>query len=42
VELLCDPGTFIELDKFVTHRCTDFGMAEQKIPATAWSPATAW
>ena len=28
---LCDPGTFVELDKFVTHRCTDFGMAEQKI-----------
>jgi propionyl-CoA carboxylase beta chain len=32
VELLCDPGTFTELDKFVTHRCIDFGMAEQKIP----------
>src|SRR5258708_2927770 len=31
VELLCDPGTFVELDRFVTHRCTDFGMAENKI-----------
>ena len=31
IELLCDPGTFVELDKFVTHRCTDFGMAENKI-----------
>jgi len=32
LELLFDPGTFVEIDKFVTHRCTDFGMAEQKIP----------
>ena len=31
VELLCDPGTFVEMDKFVTHRCTDFGMAGSKI-----------
>jgi propionyl-CoA carboxylase beta chain len=31
VELFCDRGTFVELDQFVTHRCTDFGMAEQKI-----------
>ncbi|MCS6914297.1 MAG: acyl-CoA carboxylase subunit beta [Myxococcales bacterium] len=31
LELLCDPGSFTELDKFVTHRCADFGMAEQKI-----------
>ena len=28
---MCDRGSFVELDKFVTHRCTDFGMAEQKI-----------
>jgi propionyl-CoA carboxylase beta chain len=32
VDLLCDPGTFTEIDKFVTHRCTDFGMADNKIP----------
>ena len=32
IELLCDPGSFVELDKLVTHRCTDFGMAEQVIP----------
>ncbi len=32
IDLLCDPGSFVELDKFVTHRCSDFGMAEQKIP----------
>jgi propionyl-CoA carboxylase beta chain len=32
IELLFDPGTFEEIDKFVTHRCLDFGMAEQVIP----------
>ena len=31
VELLFDPGSFVEIDKFVTHRCTDFGMQDQKI-----------
>ncbi|MEM6456588.1 MAG: carboxyl transferase domain-containing protein, partial [Acidobacteriota bacterium] len=25
VELLLDPGTFVELDALVTHRCRDFG-----------------
>jgi propionyl-CoA carboxylase beta chain len=32
VGLLFDPGTFQEMGVFVTHRCTDFGMAERKIP----------
>ncbi|HEY1964267.1 MAG TPA: acyl-CoA carboxylase subunit beta, partial [Acidobacteriaceae bacterium] len=32
VELLLDPGTFEETDKFVTHRATDFGMDKQRIP----------
>jgi propionyl-CoA carboxylase beta chain len=32
VELLFDPGTFEEFDKLVTHRCQDFGMAEQIVP----------
>jgi len=32
IELLFDPGTFEETDKFVTHRCLDFGMAEQVVP----------
>src|ERR671919_1718690 len=32
IDLLFDPGTFEEIDKFVTHRCTDFGMAEQVVP----------
>src|SRR3954470_5941141 len=31
IDLLVDPGSFIELDRFVTHRCTDFGMEEQKV-----------
>ena len=31
VELLFDPGSFVEIDKFVVHRCTDFEMDEQKI-----------
>ena len=31
IDLLLDPGRFVELDRFVTHRCTDFGMEEQKI-----------
>ncbi len=30
VELLLDPGSFVELDKFVTHRSTDFGMDKSK------------
>jgi propionyl-CoA carboxylase beta chain len=32
VQFLLDDGTFEELDQFVEHRCTDFGMAEQRIP----------
>ncbi len=32
MERLFDPGTFEELDKLVTHRCTDFGMAHHIIP----------
>ena len=31
IEQLMDPGTFVELDKFVTHRCIDFGMEKKKI-----------
>ncbi len=30
VEFLLDEGTFEETDRFVTHRATDFGIAEQK------------
>ncbi|HYV56214.1 MAG TPA: carboxyl transferase domain-containing protein, partial [Candidatus Nitrosopolaris sp.] len=32
LDLLLDPGSFVELDRFKTHRCTDFGMTERKIP----------
>jgi propionyl-CoA carboxylase beta chain len=32
IDLLFDPGTFEELDKLVTHRCLDFGMADQIVP----------
>jgi len=31
IEFLLDEGTFEETDKLVTHRSTDFGMAEHKI-----------
>jgi propionyl-CoA carboxylase beta chain len=30
IDLFFDPGTFVELDRFVTHRCTDFGMEKKK------------
>ena len=40
VELLMDEGSFEEFDMFVEHQCTDFGMADQKIPGdgvvTGW------
>ncbi len=32
VELLLDPGSFVEVDAFVTHRCRDFGMESNSIP----------
>jgi propionyl-CoA carboxylase beta chain len=32
IDLLFDPGSFEEVDKLVTHRCRDFGMADQIIP----------
>ncbi len=31
VKLLLDPGTFVEMDKYVTHRATDFDMSKKKI-----------
>ena len=30
IDLLLDEGSFEEFDMFVTHRCTDFGMEQQK------------
>ena len=32
IDLLFDPGSFVELDRFKTHRCTDFDMDKQKTP----------
>jgi propionyl-CoA carboxylase beta chain len=32
VELLLDPGSFVEVDALVAHRCRDFRMDEQRIP----------
>ena len=32
IDLLFDSGTFEEIDRFVTHRCSDFGMADQVVP----------
>lgn len=32
IDFLLDEGTFEETDKFVTHRTTDFGMADHVIP----------
>ncbi|HEV8358528.1 MAG TPA: acyl-CoA carboxylase subunit beta [Gemmatimonadales bacterium] len=32
LDLLLDPDSFVELDRFVTHRCTDFGLADQQYP----------
>src|SRR5438094_6229804 len=31
LELLLDPGSFTEIDKFVVHQSHDFGMAEQRV-----------
>ncbi|MCB9913631.1 MAG: acyl-CoA carboxylase subunit beta [Planctomycetes bacterium] len=31
IDLLVDEGSFVELDRFVTHRCTDFDMQSQQI-----------
>jgi acetyl-CoA carboxylase carboxyltransferase component len=31
IECLFDPGTFEEIDPFIVHRCTDFGLDEYKV-----------
>jgi len=33
LEKLFDEGTFVELDMFVKHRCTNFGMEKKDLPA---------
>ena len=32
IDVLLDEGSFEEWDMFVEHRCTDFGMEDQKVP----------
>jgi len=32
LDLLLDEGSFVELDRFVTHRATDFGLDQQLVP----------
>ena len=32
LDMLFDPNTFVEVDAFVTHRCTEFDMAETEAP----------
>ena len=31
LDVLLDPGSFVEIDRFVKHRCSNFGMEKQKI-----------
>ena len=33
IEKLFDEGTFVELDQFVKHRCTNFGQEKKDLPA---------
>jgi len=32
INMLLDEGSFEEVDMFLTHRCTDFGMEKKSIP----------
>ncbi len=32
MNMFFDEGTFVELDQFVTHRCTNFGMEKKSLP----------
>jgi acetyl-CoA carboxylase carboxyltransferase component len=32
IEAILDPGSFVELDAFLTHQCHDFGMERNRIP----------
>src|SRR5437867_7897324 len=31
IDILVDPGSFVEMDRFVVHQTTDFGMTDKKI-----------
>ena len=32
LDVLLDPGSFVEMDRFVSHRCTNFGMEKTVVP----------
>ncbi|WP_413289433.1 acyl-CoA carboxylase subunit beta [Bdellovibrio sp. HCB337] len=32
LDILLDPGSFVEMDRFVTHRCTNFGLEKNVVP----------
>ncbi len=32
LDVLLDPGSFVEMDRFVVHRCENFGMNENRVP----------
>ena len=32
IDVLLDPGSFVEMDRFVTHRCNNFGMEDSRVP----------
>lgn len=38
IDLLLDPGTFVEINPFIEHRVKDFGMDSQKGLATGLLP----
>lgn len=38
IAMLLDEGSFEEMDMFVEHRCTNFGMERNTIPVTVWLP----
>jgi acetyl-CoA carboxylase carboxyltransferase component len=40
IEKLLDPGSFVEVDAFVLHRCSDFGLEERRKPGD--SVVTGW
>ncbi|MBN1484065.1 MAG: acyl-CoA carboxylase subunit beta [Chloroflexia bacterium] len=40
LEKLLDPDTFVEIDAFVTHRCSDFGLDKRRTPGD--SVVTGW
>src|SRR5659263_605928 len=41
LDLLLDPGSFVELDVFVTHRATEFGLDGQHLSGSSGSTRSA-